>query len=138
MFTQAPRIALVDDDEENRHLLAQALADEGMAVVGQAATGEGGVEMVREVRPEVVLMDLRLPDGSGIEATRRITEEVPFVQVLLLTAYDGQLPARSAEAVGAFAYLLKGCPVDLIRDTIVSAASWSRASRQAAGFRGRR
>jgi DNA-binding NarL/FixJ family response regulator len=131
MFMAAPRVVLVDDDALGRDLLAQALSEEGISVVGQAGMGEDGLEVTRGVRPEVVLMDLRLPDGSGIEATRRIKEGVPYAQVLFLTAYDGELPSRSAQAVGAFAYLLKGCPVSLIRDTITSAATWSRALRQA-------
>jgi DNA-binding NarL/FixJ family response regulator len=133
MFMAAPRVVLVDDDALARDLLAQALAEEGISVVSQAGTGEDGVETARDHRPEVVLMDLRLPDGSGIEATRRIKEGTPYVQVLLLTAYDGELPTRSAQAVGAFAYLIKGCPVSLIRDTITSAAMWSRSLRQADG-----
>jgi DNA-binding NarL/FixJ family response regulator len=131
MFRAAPRVVVVDDDVVGRDLLAQALTEEGISVVGQAGAGEDGIEAVREERPEVVLMDLRLPDGSGIEATRQIRESVPYTQVLLLTAYDGELPSRSAQAVGAFAYLLKGCPVSLIRDTVTSAATWSRALRHA-------
>jgi DNA-binding NarL/FixJ family response regulator len=130
MFMSAPRVVLVDDDAPGRELLSQALAEEGISVVGHAGTSEDGVQIVRDLRPEVVLMDLRLPDGSGIEATRRIKEGVPYIQVLLLTAYDGELPSRSAHAVGAFAYLLKGCPVALIRDMVTSAAAWSRALRQ--------
>jgi DNA-binding NarL/FixJ family response regulator len=130
MLMSAPRVVLVDDDEPARNLLAQILGEEGISVVGQAGAGEEGVERARDVRPEVVVMDLRLPDVSGIEATRRIKETVPFVQVLLLTAYDGELPTRSAQAVGAYAYLVKGCPVSLIREMITSAAAWSRALRQ--------
>ena len=131
MLLSAPRLVLVDDDGPARALLSEALSEEGISVVGQAGTGEDGVELARDLRPEVVLMDLRLPDGSGIEATRRIKEGVPYVQVLLLTAYDGELPSRSAQAVGAYAYLLKGCPVSLIRDMVTSAATWSRALRHA-------
>jgi two-component system, NarL family, response regulator DevR len=126
-----PRVFLVDDDALGRELLSQALVGEGVSVVGQAGTGGEGVKAVLELRPEVVVMDLRLPDGSGIEATRQIKEGLPHVQVLLLTAYDGELPSRSAQAVGAYAYLLKGCPVSLIRDAITSAATWSRGHRQA-------
>jgi two-component system response regulator DevR len=137
MFMAAPRVFLVDDDAPGRQLLAEALAEEGIIVVGQTGTGEDGVESVRDLRPEVVVMDLRLPDGSGIEATRRVKECIPHIQVLLLTAYDGELPSRSAQAVGAFAYLLKGCPVALIRDMIMSAATWSRAQRQTNARAGR-
>ena len=131
MFMQSPRVVLVDDDVPGRELLCQALIEEGISVVGQAGSAEDGVQMALDLRPEVVLMDLRLPDGSGIEASRRIKQGVPHIQVLLLTAYDGELPSRSAQAVGACAYLLKGCPVSLIRDMVTSAATWSRALRQA-------
>jgi DNA-binding NarL/FixJ family response regulator len=130
MLMNAPRVVLVDDDAPARRLLGQALAEEGIAVVGESDTVEAGVEMSRVLRPEVVLMDLRLPDGSGIEATRRIKLDVPYIQVLLLTAYDGELPSRSAHAVGAYAYLVKGCPVSLIRDMVTSAATWCRALQQ--------
>ena len=132
MFMQSPRVVLVDDDVPGRELLCQALIEEGISVVGQAGSAEDGVQMALDLRPEVVLMDLRLPDGSGIEASRRIKQGVPHIQVLLLTAYDGELPSRSAQAVGAYAYLVKGCPVSLIRDMATSAATWSRAQRQAA------
>jgi two-component system response regulator DevR len=131
MLLSAPRVVLVDDDARTRELLAQALSEEGISVVGQAGTGQDAFDVVRNLRPEVVVMDLRLPDGSGIEATRRIKDAHPHFQVLLLTAYDSELPSRSARAVGAYAYLVKGCPVSLIRDTITSAAAWGRARRQA-------
>src|SRR5947208_15155262 len=101
MVMQSPRVVLIDDDALGRKLLCQALSEEGISVVGQAGSGEDGVEMVRDLCPEVVLMDLRLPDGSGIEATRRIKEGVPYGQVLLLTAYAGELPARRAPAARA-------------------------------------
>jgi len=128
---KAPRILLVDDEVPARRLLAGALTEDGIVVVGECGTAEEGVAAARDLRPEVVLMDLRLPDGSGIEATRRIKEGLPYVQVLLHTAYDGELPSRSAHAVGAYAYLVKGCPVSLIRDMVATAATRCRALRQA-------
>jgi DNA-binding NarL/FixJ family response regulator len=132
MFTKAPRVLLVDDEAPTREVLAQALAEEGIAVVGQAGTGDAGVELARTLYPEVVLMDLRMPDGSGIEAARRIKEDMPHSQVLLLTAYEGELPSRSAYAVGAYAYLIKGCSVSLIRDMVMTAAALCRALQQGA------
>jgi DNA-binding NarL/FixJ family response regulator len=131
MPMKAPRILLVDDEVPARRLLARALTEDGIDVVGECGTAEGGAAAARDLRPEVVLMDLRLPDGSGIEATRRIKESRPYVQVLLLTAYDGELPSRSAHAVGAYAYLVKGCPVSLIRDMVTTAATRCRALRRA-------
>jgi DNA-binding NarL/FixJ family response regulator len=55
---------------------------------------------------------------------------MPHTQVLLLTAYEGELPSRSAYAVGAYAYLIKGCPVSLIQDMVTSAAMWCRSLQQ--------
>jgi NarL family two-component system response regulator LiaR len=132
MFTKPPRVLLVDDEAPSRQLLAQALSEEGIAVVGQAGTGDEGVEIARTLNPEVVLMDLRMPDGSGIEAARRIKKDRPHTQVLLLTAYEGELPSRSAYAVGAYAYLIKGCSVSLIRDMVMTAAALCRALKQGA------
>ena len=130
MFTKAPRVMLVDDEAPTRQLLAQALAEEGVVVLGQAGTGDAGVEMAHTLHPEVVLMDLRMPDGCGIEAARRIKEDMPHTQVLLLTAYEGELPSRSAYAVGAYAYLIKGCSVSLIRDMVTTAATLCRSLQQ--------
>jgi two-component system response regulator DevR len=132
MPPDGPTVLLVDDDHPARRLLAQALTEEGMAVVGEADTCEAGVEMAEILHPDVVLMDLRLPDGSGIEGTRQIKRRVPYTQVLLLTAYGGELPSRSAHAVGAYAYLVKGCSVSLICDMITSASTRCRALRRAA------
>jgi DNA-binding NarL/FixJ family response regulator len=130
MVVKPPRVVLVDDEDSTRQLLAEALAEEGIAVIGQAGTGDAGVQMAHALHPEVVLMDLRMPDGSGIEAARRIKEGVPYTQVLLLTAYEGELPSRSAHAVGAYAYLVKGCPISLIRDMVTSAATRCRSLSQ--------
>ncbi|MDP8956557.1 MAG: response regulator transcription factor [Actinomycetota bacterium] len=116
-----PGVLLVDDDVTERRLLAELLETEGLAVVGQAADGFEGVEQARALEPDVVLMDLRMPGFGGFEATRAIKEELPATQVIILTAYEGPLPERSAEEAGAYAYLVKGCSVEFIRDMIVQA-----------------
>jgi DNA-binding NarL/FixJ family response regulator len=120
-----PRVVLVEDDRQNRALLRHALEAEGVDVVGEAGEGTEGVRIVRALHPDVVLMDLHMPGTGGIEATRAIKEEVPFTQVIVLTAYDGPLPTRSAHDVGAYAYLVKGCSPALMRDVIVQ-AYWRR------------
>ena len=123
---------LVEDDAKGRHILRTVLQGDGITVVGEAGHGRAGVELVELHQPDVVLMDLRLPDMSGIEATRLIKELDPLTQVIILTAYEGPLPERSAEQVGAYAYLVKGCSSELIREVISQAWKYGAGIRMAA------
>ena len=116
-----PRILIVDDDAENRRMLRTVLEGEGLHVVGEASDGREAVDLVGRASPDVVLMDLRMPEMGGIEATRLIKESRPTAQVLMLTTYEGPFPTRSAEQVGAYAYLRKGCSVELILQVISQA-----------------
>jgi len=86
-----------------------------------AYVADDAVKLAEKLRPDVVLMDLRMPEMGGIEATRLIKESRPTAQVLMLTTYEGPFPTRSAEQVGAYAYLLKGCSVELILQVISQA-----------------
>ena len=116
-----PRVLLVEDDEEERRLLKELLETEGVAVVGDVGDGERAVELARELEPDVVLMDIRMPGMSGLEAARILDRSLPFTRVIILTAYDGPLPVRSAQEAGVYAYLVKGCSVGLMRDVIAQA-----------------
>ena len=109
-----PRVVIVDDHPAMRAALRDALEDEGATVVGEADEGSAGVELTARLEPDVVLMDLRLPGISGLEATRQIKQLRPAVQVLILTAYDDPELDREAIAVGAYAFLVKGCQVQRI------------------------
>jgi len=81
--------------------------EEDMEVVGEAGDGEEVVELVSQVQPDVVLMDIAMPKVNGIEATRRIKESHPFVAVLVLTAYDSEEFIFALVEAGAAGYLLK-------------------------------
>jgi two-component system invasion response regulator UvrY len=116
-----PRVLLAEDGEQERQLLKQLLQGEGIAVVGEASNGLEAVELARELEPDVVLMDLRMPGIGGLEAARMIVDSLSLTQVIVLTAYDGPLPTRSAQDAGAYAYLVKGCPVSLMKDVIEQA-----------------
>jgi CheY-like chemotaxis protein len=116
-----PRVLLVEDNAENRRLLRTVLVEEGISVVAEAGDGKAGVEMAITVRPDVVLMDLRMPVVAGIGATRQIKQALPTTQVVVLTSYEGPLLARSTETAGAYAMLVKGCPPHVIRDTVYQA-----------------
>jgi DNA-binding NarL/FixJ family response regulator len=86
--------------------------ESGLTVVGDAANGSEAIELVDRLRPNVVLMDIRMPVLDGIEATRRITERFPGTAVLVLTTYDLDEYVFAALEAGASGFLLKDCPPD--------------------------
>ena len=100
------QILLVDDHQVVRdglqHMLGQ---EEDMEVAGQSANGEEALSQVEKLSPNIVLMDIKMPDGDGIELTRQLLEKQPSCKVIMLTLYDEYL-AEAIEA-GAAGYLLK-------------------------------
>ena len=109
-------LVLVDDQELVRAGFRLILERAGMHVVGEAPDGLEAVQLVREVRPEVVLMDIRMPRLDGVEATRRISQlDDPRPKVLMLTTFDLDQYVYEAIAAGASGFLLKDvAPDDLI------------------------
>jgi DNA-binding NarL/FixJ family response regulator len=102
------RVLLVDDDPVFRELLAFVLrADAGAVIVGQACDGEEGVELARELRPDVVVMDLRMPNMDGFEATRQIAATVPDARVLVVSSSKERDDIERAGRAGAAGYLPK-------------------------------
>ena len=102
------RLLVVDDHEVVRQGLV-ALLDrrEGFEVVAQAGTVAEAIEQARAHEPDIVVMDVRLPDGSGIEACREIRAELPRTRVVMLTSYPDEEAVLSAIIAGASGYLLK-------------------------------
>lgn len=102
------RVLTVDDHDLVRKGLAAILSTEpGIQLVGEANNGEAALRMHREYRPDVTLMDLRLPDRSGVEVTRAIRRESPDAKILVLTSYDGDQDVYRALEAGVRGYLLK-------------------------------
>jgi RNA polymerase sigma factor (sigma-70 family) len=89
----------------------------GIALVGEAATGSEAVERVRELRPDVVLMDIRMPDLDGLEATAIVKEEAPSTSVIIMTSHESKDHLRRAIEAGAAGFILKG----MSRDALVEA-----------------
>lgn len=118
-----PRVLIADDDAGIREALTDLLTEEGMEVVGAATDGREAVQLVTLTRPDVVLMDLRMPVMDGITATRHIREEAPLVQVVMLSAYDDPALTHGAEDAGAYAYLIKGSSASLVGDVVNQAYS---------------
>ena len=102
------RLLIVDDHEVVRQGLV-ALLDrrEGFQVVAEAGTVAEAVEQARKFEPDIVVMDVRLPDGSGIEACREIRADLPRTRVVMLTSYPDEEAVLSAIVAGAAGYLLK-------------------------------
>jgi DNA-binding NarL/FixJ family response regulator len=101
-------VLLADDQPLLRRGFRMILeAEDGVAVTGEAGDGAEAVELARRVKPDVVLMDIRMPGTDGIEATRRITEAQPEVRVLVLTTFDLDEYAFGALRAGASGFLLK-------------------------------
>jgi DNA-binding NarL/FixJ family response regulator len=112
------RVLLVDDQEIVRQGLTTILKyAPGVVVVGQAGDGKEAVALARTLRPDVVLMDLKMPRLGGIPATRRICAELPDTQVIILTTYDTDDLVFEGIKAGAKGYLLK----DAASETLVEA-----------------
>lgn len=110
------RILLVDDQPLMRQGFRMILTSQpDMEVVGEAGDGEEAVELSAAVRPDIVLMDVRMPRSDGIAATRRIVADTPESRVIILTTYDIDQYAFSGLAAGASGFLLKDVlPEDLL------------------------
>ncbi len=102
------RILVVDDHEVVRQGLVSLLdRREGFQVVAEAGTVAEAIEAARRFQPDIVVMDVRLPDGSGVEACREIRSELPETRVVMLTSYPDEEAVLSAIVAGASGYLLK-------------------------------
>ncbi|HJZ62636.1 MAG TPA: response regulator transcription factor [Miltoncostaeaceae bacterium] len=115
---------MVDDHAVVRIGLRQLLSHaQGFRVVGEAGSVAESLSMTDQARPDVVLMDVRLPDGSGVEACRRIKKEHPDTRVVMLTSYSDEEAIVGSVMAGANGYLLKQADADALTKAIRDAAS---------------
>ncbi len=117
-----PRVLLVDDHDLFRTGLRNLLDDQEVEVVGECDNGTDALQAVRELAPDVVVMDLNMPGISGVEATRQISMIAPLTRVLVLTISDQDSDVMDAILAGACGYLLKDASVTDLLQGIRSAA----------------
>jgi DNA-binding NarL/FixJ family response regulator len=113
------RVLVADDDEAVRTVLSQVLADEGIDVVGLACDGREAIALALELRPDTVLLDIRMPELGGLEAAQQIRAADPSMRLVMLSAYDDATLQQEAKLVGASRFLIKGCPLDDLIDAVV-------------------
>ena len=115
------RVLLADDHRMLREGLRRSLTEEGFEIVGEAENGEQAVRMVAELEPDVVLMDVSMPEMDGVEATRLIGGSVTNTLVIMLTMHADQEVLADAIRAGASGYLVKDCSTEEIADAIRTA-----------------
>jgi DNA-binding NarL/FixJ family response regulator len=107
-----PRVLLVDDHDLFRTGLRKLLSEQGVQIVGECDDGDDALRAIRELAPDVVVMDLNMPGIGGVEATRQIAMIAPLTRVLVLTISDQDEDVLEAILAGACGYLLKDSSID--------------------------
>ena len=122
-MTESIRVMLCDDHEVVREGLRTLVSRQaGMSVVGEAGTVKDAVETAAKTNPDVIIMDVRLPDGSGVEACRSIRQARPETKVIMLTSYADDEALFASIVAGASGYLLKQTRGQTVVDSIIVVA----------------
>lgn len=118
-MTETTRVLIVDDHTMVRHSLALFLqVQQGIELVGQASNGLEAVELCRQLVPDIVLMDMQMPQMDGIQASRLILEKQPCIRIIALSSYKEEDVVRSALNAGVMSYVLKNASLDELLDAI--------------------
>lgn len=117
------RVLIADDHEVVRFGLANLFTNTEVEVVAQARNGKEALQLALEHRPDVILLDIRMPGGDGLEALENIRAELPDTAVLILSTFDNPTYVARAVALGAKGYLLKGATQSELLESIRAAAS---------------
>ncbi len=123
------RLLVADDHEVIRTGLRSLLAGTDIEIVAEAASGTEAVKEAQKVKPDVILLDIRMPDGDGLAALEKLRSKVPESYIVMLSTYDNPTYIARAVALGACDYVLKGSSREDIVATIQSAAAGQSPSR---------
>jgi len=121
------RLLLADDHRMLREGLRRSMIDQGFDVVGEARDGDEAIRLAEELRPEVILMDVTMPEVDGVEATRQIRASFPEIKIVMLTMHADQEVLTSAIRAGASGYLVKDCSTEEIASAVRMAFSGETA-----------
>ena len=123
------RLLVCDDHQVIRTGLASLLAGTDIEIVGEAANGDEALKEAQKLKPDVVLLDIRMPDGDGLSTLEKLRAQVPDSRVVMLSTYDNPTYVARAVALGACDYVLKGSPREDIIATIQAAGAGESPSR---------
>ncbi len=123
------RLLICDDHEVIRTGLASLLAGSEIEIVGQAASGKEALQLAQKDKPDVILLDIRMPDGDGLATLEKLRVKAPECKVVMLSTYDNPTYIARAVALGASDYVLKGSSREDLVATIVAAAAGESPSR---------
>ena len=122
------RILIVDDHSAFRDGLKLVINHQpDMEVVGEAENGEKAIALTRELHPDVILMDVKMPVMDGAEATRRILAEMPDMKILAMSIYDDDGFMANMLRAGALGFILKGCDSEELSEAVRKAAGTRRS-----------
>ena len=133
-MTDPIRLLLADDHRMLRETLRRSMLDEGFDVVGEASDGQEAVDLADQLQPDVILMDVTMPEMGGVEAPRRIVEQRPDARIVMLTMHADQDVIAAAIRAGASGYLVKDCSFEEVAATVREAISGEVSQHVAASM----
>ena len=129
------RVVVADDHEMIRRGLGALFADTNISIVGEAATGDEAIEQTRKLKPDVLMLDIRMPGMDGIDTLEKIKSEMPETRVVMMSTYDNPTYVARSSALGASDYVLKGASRAQLLEAVTRAAAGEPAAPESMMYR---